>query len=44
MSGNIHHKESTYKEGFIPTREYLNYLDNKQLQTLKNKCILLKIK
>ena len=44
LDGKVGHKDSVYKDGFVPTRQYLNYLDNRDFRKLENEIKTLKNK
>lgn len=44
LDGKLHHKDSVYKDGFISTQEYLNYLDNRDFRKLENEIKVLRNK
>ena len=44
LDGKCVHKNATYKDQFIPTQSYLNYLDNKDFRKLENEIKVLKSK
>jgi len=44
LDGKWVHKDATYKDQFIPTKSYLDYLDNKDFRKLENEIKVLKSK